>query len=51
MKVKTNNRFYDIKEDRLREIGDVFEVTQSRYKDVQRFVEEVKETKKTSKKK
>lgn len=40
-----------MKEDKLREVGDIFEVTQARYKDVQRFVEEVKETKKTSKKK
>lgn len=42
LKVITTKRFTDLKEDKVREIGDEFEVTKDRYKEVERFVDEVK---------
>ncbi|WP_183121933.1 MULTISPECIES: hypothetical protein [Streptococcus] len=46
MKVKTLLRFKDLKEDKIREIGDEFEVTKTRFKEIDEnlpnFIEEVK---------
>ena len=49
MLVKTNRCFYDLKEDCYRNVGDIFEVSQDRFDElnelVNGFVEEVKEIK------
>lgn len=49
MLVKTNRCFYDLREDCYRNVGDVFEVSQDRFNElnelVNGFVEEVKEIK------
>lgn len=46
MKVKTKVKFQDAKEDKVREIGSEFEVSKERFEELQKYVEEVKETKK-----
>ena len=54
MKVITIERFRDLKEGVVREIGDTFEVSKKRYEEilkVGKFVEEVKESKAKPKKK
>lgn len=47
MLVKTNRCFYDLREDCYRNVGDIFEVSQDRFEElnelVNGFVEEVKE--------
>lgn len=43
MKVKTIERFTDLKEDKVREVNDEFEVSKERYEEVKRFVVEVEE--------
>lgn len=48
MKVKTVGRFYDLKEDIYRDLGDEFEVTQTRAKELGDFVEFVEDKKKAS---
>ena len=53
MKVITIERFRDLKEGVVREIGDTFEVSKKRYEEilkVGKFVEEVNETKPEKKK-
>lgn len=49
MLVKTNRCFYDLREDCYRSVGDIFEVSQDRFNElnelVNGFVEEVKEIK------
>lgn len=49
MLVKTNRCFYDLREDCYRNVGDIFEVSQDRFNElnelVNGFVEEVKEIK------
>lgn len=50
MKVKTKVRFRDLKADKIREIGTVFEVTKERFKEIKEFVEEIKEDEKAKKK-
>ena len=54
MKVITIERFSDLKEGVVREIGDTFEVSKKRYEEILKvgeFVEEVKEAKETKKEK
>ena len=55
MKVRVTRDFYDLaNNDTLRKVGDEFIVSQERYKEillVGDFVEEIKETKKSTKKK
>ncbi len=58
MKVKTLVKFKDLKEKKLREVGEEFEVSKTRYKEINstkhgKLVEEIKEKKKkkTNKKK
>lgn len=51
MKVKTTKRFTDLKEDKVREVDDVFECTKARFEDIERFVVEVKQLKPKTKKK
>lgn len=46
MKVKTIQEFYDLEKETLRKVDDTFEVTQDRFQEVQRYVQEVKTTKK-----
>lgn len=41
MKVKTIVRFHDAKEDVVREVGDVFEVSETRHAQIAKLVEEV----------
>lgn len=53
MKVKTIKRFTDLKEKKVREVGDTFEVSKARYDEilkVDKLVEEVKEVKTPKKK-
>ena len=55
MKVRVTRDFYDLaNNDTLRKVGDEFIVNQERYKEILSvgdFVEEIKETKKSTKKK
>ena len=55
MKVRVTRDFYDLaNNDTLRKVGDEFVVSQERYKEILSvgdFVEEIKETKKSTKKK
>lgn len=51
MIVKTTIRFTDLKEDKVREVGDEFEVNQARFQVLKSHVEEIKEKKETPKKK
>lgn len=46
MKVKTTTRFTDLKENKVREVEDVFEVSKERFEQVKPYVVEVKEVKK-----
>lgn len=43
MKVKTTKRFFDLKEQKTREIGDVFEVNKTRFTEIAKYVVELKE--------
>lgn len=45
MKVETTVKFRDLKENKIREIGDTFTVSKERYKELEKrgFVKEVKE--------
>lgn len=38
MRVKTTKRFTDLKENKVREIDDVFEVTEARFEDIKAYV-------------
>lgn len=53
MKVKTIERFTDLKEDKVRELNDEFEVTKTRYEQLNKLglVEAVQEKKSSKKKK
>lgn len=42
MKVKTTIKFKDLKENKIREIGEEFTCTKKRFKEIQEYVEEVK---------
>lgn len=53
MRVTTTSRFNDLKENKVREVGDTFEVSKERYAEilkVGKFVKEVKEEKTPKKK-
>ena len=53
MKARTVVRFRDLKEDRIREIGEEFTCTKARFEDILKvgpFVEAVAETRKATKK-
>lgn len=55
MKIKVTRCFYDLKDDKYRNVGDEFEVTKVRFDELNKlvagFVEEIKEEKKTTSKK
>lgn len=55
MKIKVTRCFYDLKDDKYRNVGDEFEVTKARFDELNKlvagFVEEIKEEKKTTSKK
>lgn len=51
MKAKVKKQFVDRYTKELYKVGQEIEVTKERFKDIQRFVEEVKEVKKETKKK
>ena len=46
MKVKVIKRFADKETKAIQEVGKVIEVTKDRYKEIQKYVEEIKEDKK-----
>lgn len=49
MNVRVLRAFIDLKEDKTREVGDVFQVTRERFKEINRLdklVEEIKQPKK-----
>lgn len=50
MKAKVIKTFSDKEKKCVHKVGDTIEVTKERYKEIQRFVEEIKEIKKTKKK-
>ena len=43
MQVKTTKRFFDLKEKKTRDVGDVFEVNKTRFEDIKHLTSEVKE--------
>ncbi|MBU5439499.1 hypothetical protein KQI42_15900 [Tissierella sp. MSJ-40] len=50
MKVKVLNKFNDLKENKIREVGEIFEVPKKRYEEINStshgtLIEEVKQTK------
>lgn len=55
MKIKAIRCFYDLKDDKYRNVGDEFEVTKARFDELNKlvagFVEEIEEEKKTTSKK
>ena len=51
MKVKATTRFTDLKENKVREVGDTFEVTTERFEEIKQWVVDVPQPKLPAKKK